>query len=233
MQKLQLRLTVASWSRRIAIALVGTIVAVVLCLAALVAGDGYRIAQYDKTVDHALNLSVDDHYTIYLFNQLDPISSKESLRIVGTRFSGRDFALALSLDPKNEVGHGTGQLVLANRRQGTVTSRDLRIPAATVRQLFKDWDKQIADYQGSRYMVLDGNPLAFDRRSGRKVQFGYGNNPCHYDRLGDLLARHLGQVAPELNEWRITPKVWSDRRHLCHPSIWGRMWHQLAIPTRP
>lgn len=233
MQNLSPSRPVWKWAKHIAIALGGTIVAVVLCLAALVASDGYRNAQYDKTVDHALNLSVDDRYTIYLFNQLDPISSKESLRIVGTRFSGRDFAIALSLDMKNEAGQGAGQLVLSNRRQGTLIERDLRIPAATIRQLFKEWDKQIAGYRGSRYMGLDGNPLAFDRRSGRKVHSGYGNNPCHYDRLGDLLARHLGPFVPELNEWRITPKVWSDMRHLCHPSIWGRMWHQLVIPTRP
>lgn len=196
----------------------------ILALAALITRDSHRIRQFDKTVDHELQLSVDDPYTLALFSELDPVFASESLRIVGNRFRGADFALALSLDPQPMAKDAVGQIVIANR--GTISKRDLRIPATAVRQLFSEWDRQIADYPGSPYTVLDGNPLAFDRRSGRRTQSGAGNG-CHYDELGNLLARRLGPFVPELNAWRITPTEWADRQPACAPSIWGRMWHRL------
>ena len=232
MEKLSLSQPVGIWSRRIAIALVGMIVAAALCLAALLAYDGYRNAQYDKTVDEPLHLSIDDRVSLALFAELQPVIARESLRVSATRFRERDFALELWLDPHRGRAQGVGQIVIVNP-QNQVSKRNFAIPAATLRSLFAEWDAQAANYRGSRSMWLDGDPLSFERRSGRKVQSGGGNNPCHYDRLGDLLAKRLGAYVPELNDLRISAKTWSDRQHLCHPSILGRMWHQLVTPTHP
>lgn len=214
------------WLRNGLVLLCGALLTAFMALAGWFAWEGHRIRQFDKTVDHALRLSVDDPYSLALFSELDPVSASESLRVVGIRFSGADFALGLSLDPQSHAKEAVGQIVIAAPRQATVSKRDLRIPAATVRQLFSEWDQLIADYRGSPSMWLDGNPLAFDRKSRRRAQSGAGNG-CHYDRLGDLLARRLGPFVPELNEWRIVPKDWADRRGFCDPSIWGRMWHRM------
>lgn len=214
------------WLRNGLVLLCGALLAAIMALAAWFAWENQQIMQFDKTVDHELQLSVDDRYTLYLFSELDPVTARESLRIVGNRFYGADFALALSLDPQNQDTEAVGQIVIAAPRQATVSKRDLRIPAATVRQLFNEWDQQIADYPGSPSMSLDGNSLTFDRKSRRRAQSGAGNG-CHYVRLGDLLARRLGPFVPELYEWRIEPKVWADRRAFCDPSIWGRMWHRM------
>ncbi len=207
--------------------LVGALLAAIIAFSAWLAYDGYRIAQSDKTVDRELILSVDDPYTLGLFAELDPVWAQDSLRVVTVRFQGRDFALALWLDRQNGVERGVGQVVIADPEKPNISKRDIRIPADTVRRLFAEWDKLIATYHGSRFSFLDGNALAFDRRSGGRVRSGSGNNPCHYDRLGDLLARRLGPTVPELNDLRVEQNVWTDQRYLCDPSIWGRMWHNL------
>lgn len=215
-----------TWLRRGLTALGVALLLLFLASVSLLVLARYPVMESDKTFDHELHLSVDGTYTIALFSELDPVTARESLRVIGIRFRGHDFALALSLDPHRGGKEAVGQIVAVDRRQGTLSKRDLRIPAATARRLFREWDRKIADYPGSPSETLDGNPLVFDRRSGGRAQSGAGNG-CHYDDLADLLARRLGPFVPELNALRYTPKELVDRQAFCGPSIWGRMWHRL------
>lgn len=215
-----------TWLRRGLTALGVALLLLFLAIVGLLVFERYPIMESDKTFDHELQLSVDDTYAIALFSELAPVTATESLRVIGISFRGHDFALALSLDPQRGGNAAVGQLVAVDRRQGTLSKRDLRIPATAARQLFSEWDRKIADYPGSPSEMLDGNPLAFDRRSGGRKQSGHGND-CHYDDLADLLGRRLGPFVPELNALRYTPKELVDRQASCAPSIWSRMWHRL------
>lgn len=198
-------------------------------LAAYSTYDSYQSAQLDKTVTRPLAPSLEDPLTLAPLAELDPVDADESLRIVTAthRLDRHHFAISLWLEQQGGRQRGRGQIVIVARDRHT--KRRFDIPAETLRALLAEWDRLAIGYHGSRWWFVDGNALSFERRSGRAVLSGGGNNPCHYDRLGDLAARRLGTLVPELTELRVPDQQWHDLRHLCAASRWERMWHGLSI----
>lgn len=155
--------------------------------------ENLRIAELDKTHSGPLTFEAHDTVSRALFTSLGPPAA-DSLHFIATPFRGSWFAVAISVDS----GRGKGQIVIYDRKDGQSERRDFSMPAADANRFLDEWDRISDPYSGSSSIWLDGNGLAFERHRGPRTTSGQGNNPCHYEKLAQVAARHLSLYVPDL-----------------------------------
>lgn len=194
--------TIYRWVKRILIGLSAFAGLAAVALISFVVIERHRIAQFNRTHEHALDVDpnhpvlVDAHR---LLGKLKPDVSDNSLRFASMpSFGKRWFAISV----EETDGMGVGEAVVVSPDGAELERRSFEMPRSELISFLERWDSITDGYRGEGRGLTDGSPLAFERRRGDRVTSGEGNSPCHYDVLGDWAAQRLARYVPELLDLR-------------------------------
>ncbi len=207
------------WIKRGAFTIAALFALIAISSALVLLWKKHRLAQFNRThlrplLFDASNPVLTDAHA--LLARLQNPKAASSLQFAAMpSFGKRWFAISLSETGPRSIGE-----VIITTPAGQVLRKDtFVVPGDDLASFLRQWDEITDGYSGEGRILTDGNPLAFERRRDGAISSGEGNSPCHYDVLGDLAARALGQYVPELADLRDPTLPAILQSNLCKRSI--------------